>query len=193
MYDTTDGQILVDDVSIKDYDIQYLRSQMGYVPQDVFLFSDTIMNNAKFGSPNLTDEQVIQATKDADLYKNVMDFEDKFDTKIGERGITLSGGQKQRLSIARAIVREPKILILDDCLSAVDTNTENIILNNLERIMQNRTSVIISHRVSSAKLADKILVLDEGRVVEQGTHDELMDLGGSYRELYEKQLQMEEA
>jgi len=166
---------------------------MGYVPQDVFLFSDTIMNNAKFGSPNLTDEQVIQATKDADLYKNIMDFEDKFDTKIGERGITLSGGQKQRLSIARAIVREPKILVLDDCLSAVDTNTENIILNNLERIMQNRTSVIISHRVSSAKLADKILVLDGGRVIEQGTHDELMNLGGSYRELYEKQLQMEEA
>ncbi|MFN3851708.1 MAG: ABC transporter ATP-binding protein [Spirosomataceae bacterium] len=193
MYDTTDGQILIDDASIKDYDIQYLRSQMGYVPQDVFLFSDTIMNNAKFGSPNLTDEQVIQATKDADLYKNIMDFEDKFDTKIGERGITLSGGQKQRLSIARAIVREPKILVLDDCLSAVDTNTENIILNNLERIMQNRTSVIISHRVSSAKLADKILVLDGGRVIEQGTHDELMNLGGSYRELYEKQLQMEEA
>jgi ATP-binding cassette subfamily B protein len=165
---------------------------MGYVPQEVFLFSDTIMNNAKFGSPNLSNEQVIQATKDADLYQNIMDFPEKFETRLGERGITLSGGQKQRLSITRAIAREPKILILDDCLSAVDTNTENIILNNLQRIMQNRTSVIISHRVSSAKLADKILVLDNGEVVEQGTHDELYEKGGAYRELYEKQLQTEE-
>jgi ATP-binding cassette, subfamily B, multidrug efflux pump len=193
MYDATDGEILIDNESIKAYNIQHLRSQMGYVPQDVFLFSDTILNNAKFGSPNISDEKIIQATKDADLYKNIMDFTDGFDTKIGERGITLSGGQKQRLSIARAIVREPKILILDDCLSAVDTNTENIILNNLQRIMQNRTSVIISHRVSSAKLADKILVLDEGRVIEEGSHEELMTAGGAYRELYEKQLQLEEA
>jgi ATP-binding cassette subfamily B protein len=165
---------------------------MGYVPQEVFLFSDSIMNNAKFGSPNMTDKQVIKATQDADLYQNIMDFPEKFDTKLGERGITLSGGQKQRLSITRAIAREPKILILDDCLSAVDTNTENIILNNLQRIMQNRTSVIISHRVSSAKLADKILVLDNGEVVEEGTHNELYEKGGTYRELYEKQLQTEE-
>jgi len=192
MYDATEGDILIDDVSIKDYNIQHIRSQMGYVPQEVFLFSDTILNNAKFGSPDLTNEQIIQAVKDADLYKNIMDFPDKFDTKLGERGITLSGGQKQRLSIARAIAREPKILVLDDCLSAVDTNTENIILNNLERIMQNRTSIIISHRVSSAKLADKILMLDAGMVIEQGTHDELIKKDGAYRELYEKQLQSEE-
>lgn len=192
MYDTTNGDILFDGISIKDYDVQYLRSQMGYVPQEVFLFSDTIMNNAKFGSPNLSDEQVIQATKDADLYQNIIDFPEQFNTKLGERGITLSGGQKQRLSITRAIAREPKILILDDCLSAVDTNTENIILNNLQRIMQNRTSVIISHRVSSVKLADKILVLDNGEVLEEGTHDELYEKGGAYRELYEKQLQTEE-
>jgi ATP-binding cassette, subfamily B, multidrug efflux pump len=192
MYDTTNGDIYFDGISIKDYDVQYLRSQMGYVPQEVFLFSDTILNNAKFGSPDMTNEQIIKATKDADLYQNIIDFPDKFETKLGERGITLSGGQKQRLSIARAIAREPKILILDDCLSAVDTNTENIILNNLQRIMQNRTSVIISHRVSSAKLADKILVLDNGQVVEEGTHDELYERDGAYRELYEKQLQTEE-
>ncbi|WP_337044071.1 ABC transporter ATP-binding protein [Emticicia sp. 17c] len=192
MYDASEGEILLDGVPVKDYNIQHIRSQMGYVPQEVFLFSDTILNNAKFGSPDITDAQVIKAVKDADLYQNIMDFPDKFDTKLGERGITLSGGQKQRLSIARAIAREPKILILDDCLSAVDTNTENIILNNLQKIMQNRTSVIISHRVSSAKLADKILILDEGRVIEQGTHDELLRKDGAYRELYEKQLQGEE-
>ena len=192
MYDPTSGDILIDGISIKDYNIQHVRSQMGYVPQEVFLFSDTILNNAKFGSPDITDTQVVQAVKDADLYKNIMDFPDKFETKLGERGITLSGGQKQRLSIARAIAREPKILVLDDCLSAVDTNTENIILNNLERIMKNRTSVIISHRVSSAKLANKILMLDEGVVVEQGTHEDLMKKDGAYKELYEKQLQGEE-
>jgi ATP-binding cassette subfamily B protein len=192
MYDASQGEIMIDGTSIKDYNIQHVRSQMGYVPQEVFLFSDTILNNAKFGSPDITDERIIKAVKDADLYKNIMDFPDKFETKLGERGITLSGGQKQRLSIARAIAREPKILVLDDCLSAVDTNTENIILNNLERIMQNRTSVIISHRVSSAKLADKILMLDAGRVIEQGTHEELLKKDGAYKELYEKQLQSEE-
>lgn len=192
MYDATEGDILVDGVPIKEYNIHNLRSQMGYVPQDVFLFSDTIRNNAKFGSPNITDEQIEQAVKDADLYKNIMDFPEQFETKLGERGITLSGGQKQRLSIARAIAREPKILILDDCLSAVDTNTENIILNNLQRIMQNRTSLIISHRVSSAKLADKILVLDDGKVMEEGSHAQLLEKGGIYAELYEKQLQTEE-
>lgn len=192
MYDTSNGNIKIDDHDIKDYNVQYLRSQMGYVPQDVFLFSDTIANNVKFGSLELEDDAVIQATKDADLYQNIMDFEKGFDTQIGERGVTLSGGQKQRLSIARAIAREPKILILDDCLSAVDTNTENIILGNMERIMQNRTSIIISHRVSSAKLAQKIIVLDDGVIVEEGTHDSLMARNGAYKELYDKQLSTEE-
>ncbi|UBM59910.1 ABC transporter ATP-binding protein/permease [Marinilongibacter aquaticus] len=193
MYDTEKGRILIDGEDIRDYDVQYLRSQFGYVPQDVFLFSDSIRNNIKFGSPGLSEEAMQQAAKDADLYQNILGFEKGFDTEVGERGVTLSGGQKQRLSIARAIVREPKILILDDCLSAVDTNTENIILQNLERIMAARTSVIISHRVSSAKLADKIVVLDDGQIVEEGTHDILMAQNGVYKELYDKQMSMEEA
>lgn len=193
MYDTSSGDISVDQRNIKDYNIQNLRSQMGYVPQDVFLFSDSIANNVRFGSPEIGHDAIIQATKDADLYQNIVEFEKGFDTEIGERGVTLSGGQKQRLSIARAIVREPKILILDDCLSAVDTNTENIILGNLERIMQDRTSIIISHRVSSAKLAQNIIVLDEGAIVEEGSHDDLMAKNGVYKELYDKQLSTEEA
>ena len=192
LYDPTEGTILIDDIPLKDYNIQSLRGQTGYVPQDVFLFSDSIAQNVAFGATNMSFERIEQATKDADLYANIKDFPEGFETRVGERGITLSGGQKQRLSIARAIARNPKILILDDCLSAVDTQTENTILTNLQRIMQDRTSVIISHRVSSAKLADFILVLDEGRVVEQGTHNQLIEQNGVYKELYEKQLQGEE-
>jgi ATP-binding cassette subfamily B protein len=192
MYDASSGEIRIDNVPIQEYNLMSVREQMGYVPQDVFLFSDTISNNVRFGKPDLSQERVEQAIRDADLYQNVLGFPEQFDTRVGERGVTLSGGQKQRLSIARAIVRDPRILILDDCLSAVDTNTENIILNNLQRIMQNRTSVVISHRVSSAKLADHIIMLDEGEIVEQGTHSELISRNGAYRELYEKQLQTEE-
>jgi ATP-binding cassette subfamily B protein len=192
LYDPTEGRILIDGIELKDYNLQSLRGQMGYVPQDVFLFSDSIAQNVAFGATNMSFEQIEKATKDADLYANIIDFPEGFETRVGERGITLSGGQKQRLSIARAIARNPKILILDDCLSAVDTQTENTILTNLQRIMQDRTSVIISHRVSSAKLADFILVLDEGLVVEQGTHTELIEQNGIYKELYEKQLQGEE-
>ena len=192
MYDVTSGEIKVDGVPLKDYNLTGIREQMGYVPQDVFLFSETISNNVRFGKPDLPQTRVEQALRDADLYQNVVDFPEGFETRVGERGVTLSGGQKQRLSIARAIARDPKILILDDCLSAVDTNTENIILNNLRRIMADRTSVVISHRVSSAKLADHIIMLDEGEIVEQGTHDELMNRNGAYRELYDKQLQTEE-
>ena len=193
MYDTTAGRIEIDHKDIKDYQIQYLRSQMGYVPQDIFLFSESISNNIKFGMPEISDNAVRKAAKDADLLHNIEGFKEGFDTLIGERGVTLSGGQKQRLSIARAVVREPKILILDDCLSAVDTNTENKILNNLELIMKDRSSIIISHRVSSAKLADRIIVLDEGRIVEEGTNQSLLDAGGIYKELYEKQMNIEEA
>jgi ATP-binding cassette subfamily B multidrug efflux pump len=192
LYDPTEGQILIDGTRMQDYDVHAYRRQIGYVPQDVFLFSDTIQNNVRFGTTDMPFERIEQAVKDADLYNNIRDFPHGYETVLGERGITLSGGQKQRLSIARAIARDPKILVLDDCLSAVDTNTENIILNNMKRIMENRTSVIISHRVSSAKLADRIVVLDDGKIVEQGTHTELMASNGAYKELYEKQLIAEE-
>jgi len=189
MYDSTSGEILVDNRPIQDYALASLRSQIGVVPQDVFLFSDTIANNISFGIDNPDLELVTQAAKDADVYQNILDFPKGFDTLLGERGITLSGGQKQRVSIARAIAKEPKILILDDCLSAVDTKTENAILNSLKKIMENRTSIIISHRVSSAKLADQIIVLDEGRIVERGDHASLMSQKGVYAALFEKQTQ----
>ncbi|MDJ1468725.1 ABC transporter ATP-binding protein [Cytophagaceae bacterium DM2B3-1] len=194
MYDVTQGHIRVDGVDIRDYSLPSLRGQIGFVPQDVFLFSDSIRNNIRFGLEEdaVTEDQIIQAAKDADLYENIVRFPEGFDTRVGERGITLSGGQKQRVSIARAIVREPRLLILDDALSAVDTKTENAILHSLSRIMKGRTSVIISHRVSSAKLADRIIVLDEGQIVEQGTHESLIQQNGVYKELYEKQLQTEE-
>jgi ATP-binding cassette, subfamily B, multidrug efflux pump len=193
MYDATSGNILIDGIDIKAYTISSLRQQIGYVPQDVFLFSDTIADNIAFGSVQLSEEQIIKASRDADVYENIMGFSEGFKTMVGERGVTLSGGQKQRVSMARAIVREPAILILDDALSAVDTKTENTILNNLQLVMENRTSVIISHRVSSVKLADKILVLDDGNVVETGTHDSLLARNGFYKEMYEKQIQLEEA
>ncbi|MGV3502997.1 MAG: ABC transporter ATP-binding protein [Adhaeribacter sp.] len=189
LYDCSNGRITIDGIDVRDYDIPTLRSQIGYVPQDVFLFSDTIRNNIGFGMETMTEEQMVQAARDADVYDNIMRFPEGFDTKLGERGITLSGGQKQRVSIARALVKEPRILILDDSLSAVDTKTENTILNNLQRIMEDRTTIIVSHRVSSAKLADHILVLDDGQVVQHGTHEELMQQEGLYKALYEKQLQ----
>jgi ATP-binding cassette subfamily B protein len=163
------------------------------VPQDVFLFSDTIFNNISFGLTDANPDTVIQAAKDADVYENITAFPLGFETRVGERGITLSGGQKQRVSIARAIVRNPKILMLDDALSAVDTKTENNILNSMKRIMLNRTTIIISHRVSSAKLANRIVVLIDGQIVEVGTHEELLAHDGLYRDLYEKQTQMDEA
>nr|WP_246611524.1 ABC transporter ATP-binding protein [Arthrospiribacter ruber] len=192
MYDPSSGSILIDGRDIKSYDIASLRKQIGYVPQDVFLFSDSISNNIGFGLDTIPDGVVEKAAKDADVYENIVEFPNGFETKLGERGITLSGGQKQRVSIARAIAKEPSILLLDDCLSAVDTKTENAILTALKDIMAKRTSIIISHRVSSAKLADKIIVLDDGKVVEQGTHQFLMDKKGVYAELYEKQTQTPE-
>lgn len=193
MYDAREGQVLIDDIAIDEYNLNSLRTQLGYVPQDVFLFSDTIHNNIAFGLTDTHEERVISAAKDADVYENIMGFPQGFNTRVGERGITLSGGQKQRVSIARAIVREPKILMLDDALSAVDTNTENNILNSLKRIMKGRTTIIISHRVSSAKLANKIIVLVDGEVVEEGSHEALLSKGGFYKDLYEKQTQLDEA
>lgn len=192
MYDTTEGTIYIDETPIEDYNISKLRAQSGYVPQDVFLFSETIGNNIAFGNVNLTEEQIKAAAADADLLENISRFPQGFETRLGERGITLSGGQKQRVSIARAIARNPKILILDDALSAVDTKTENSILNALKKIMKGRTSIIISHRVSSAKLADKIIVVDDGRIVEQGTNESLLKKNGVYKELYDKQLTEED-
>ena len=188
MFDATSGTILIDGKDITSYNISWLRSQIGYVPQDVFLFSDSITNNIGFGLEGELDRELIEtAAKDADVYDNIIEFPNGFDTRLGERGITLSGGQKQRVSIARAIAKQPKILVLDDCLSAVDTKTENAILNSLNKIMKGRTSIIISHRVSSAKLADLIVVLDDGRLIERGTHEVLMEKKGVYAELYEKQ------
>ena len=192
LYDVSSGEILVDELLIKDFDITNLRSQIGYVPQDVFLFSDTIFNNIAFGLTAGDAQKVIQAAKHADVYQNIIDFPQGFNTRVGERGITLSGGQKQRVSIARAIVREPKILLLDDVLSAVDTKTENTILNSMKSIMQGRTTIIISHRVSSAKLANKIIVLNEGTIAEEGTHETLLERRGVYYELYEKQMMADE-
>ncbi len=193
LYDASSGEILIDNVPVRDYQLQHLRRQMGYVPQDVFLFSDTIYNNIAFGLEVANEEKILQAARDADVYDNIMEFPQGFATRVGERGITLSGGQKQRVSIARAIVREPKILILDDALSAVDTKTEDAILNSMHRVMQGRTTLIISHRVSSAKLANRIIVLVDGQIVEQGTHAELMNSGGFYQDLYEKQILGEES
>jgi ATP-binding cassette subfamily B protein len=192
LFDVREGEILIDNIPITHYQLNSLRSQIGYVPQDVFLFSDTIFNNIGFGIANPDKDKIYQAAKDADVYENINAFPAGFETRIGERGVTLSGGQKQRVSIARAIVRDPKILMLDDALSAVDTKTENNILNSMKRIMQGRTSIIISHRVSSAKLANRIIVLIDGKVMEEGTHEQLISKDGLYRELFEKQGQMDE-
>ena len=197
LYDISGGAILIDGKNIKDYSLHSLRSQIGCVPQDVFLFSDTIKNNISYGNEQAGEEDIIKAAKDAELYDNVMDFSNGFETSIGERGITLSGGQKQRVSIARALIRDPQILILDDCLSAVDTKTGHAILNNLYRTvnannLKVKTTIIISHRVSSVKSANRIMVIKDGEIVEEGMHKSLLEKDGVYRSLYEKQLQAEE-
>ncbi|MGY8981485.1 MAG: ABC transporter ATP-binding protein [Cytophagales bacterium] len=188
MYDISSGSLKIDGKSIQKYNLSCLRSQIGFVPQDVFLFSDSIRNNIAFGNPGMNEEKIIQAAKDADLLNNIADLPNGFDTRVGERGITLSGGQKQRVSIARAVAREPKILILDDALSAVDTKTENTILEAMAKIMKGRTSLIISHRVSSAKLASKIIVLLDGSIIEQGSHEDLLEKNGAYKGIYDQQL-----
>jgi len=192
LYDANSGEICIDSIPIQDYNLVSLRRQVGVVPQDVFLFSDTIFNNIGFGLTEPNEAQINLAAKNADVYDTIQAFPQGFATRVGERGITLSGGQKQRVSIARAIAREPKILILDDSLSAVDTKTENNILNSLKKIMTGRTTIIISHRVSSAKLASQILVIDEGMIVEEGTHESLLAKGGTYKGLFEKQMLAEE-
>ena len=188
-YDASNGQVTVDRKQIHELNLNSLRSNIGYVPQDVFLFSETIAKNIAFGmKEEISIETVHTAAKQADIYDNIIDFPLGFETHIGERGITLSGGQKQRISIARAIIRDPQILIFDDCLSAVDTETEEKILGHLKDLMKCKTTIIISHRVSSVKHADQIIVLDKGQIVERGNHDELLKTEGAYYSLYRKQL-----
>ncbi len=188
LFDTTKGIILIDDIPIQKCNLDSVRSQIGFVPQDPFLFSDTIENNIKFGKENATEKEIIEAAKSAVIHDNITEFKNGYKTILGERGVTLSGGQKQRTSIARAIIKNPKILIFDDCLSAVDTETEETILSNLKRVSKNKIAFIISHRVSSTKNADKIIVLDKGQIIQQGTHNQLIKKEGYYKELYEQQL-----
>ena len=192
MYDVNTGEIYINDQSISSLDLPSYRQQIGFVPQEVFLFSDTIGQNIAFGIDSTDQNKIEQAAKDAAVYANIIEFELGFNTLIGERGITLSGGQKQRVSIARAIYKNPQLLIFDDCLSAVDTKTEEEILTNLGKVMHGKTSILISHRISTIKNADMILVLDGGKIIEQGTHADLIKKNGVYFELYEKQLLEEE-
>lgn len=192
MYDLDSGFIKIDNIEIQNHQLYSLRKQMAMVPQEVFLFSDSIRNNIAFGIDNITDNEVIDASKKAVIYDNIMSFDKAFETMVGERGVTLSGGQKQRVSIARAIIKKPKILVFDDALSAVDTKTEEAILKQLKEIMKQRTSVIISHRVSTIKHADLILYMEDGEIVEKGTHEELLALQKAYSSLYQMQLLEEE-
>jgi len=192
LYDVNEGRITIDEKEIGKVNLFDLRNSIGIVPQDAFLFSDTIKNNIKFGKEDATDDEVEAAAKSAVVHDNIIGFNKQYETILGERGITLSGGQKQRVSIARAIIKNPKILLFDDCLSAVDTETEEAILNNLQEICKDKTTIIVSHRVSSAKNADKIIILDEGRIIEQGTHNQLINQEGYYAALYLKQLSEKE-
>ncbi len=191
-YDPSAGEILLDGISLKDWDIQHVRKHLGFVPQDVFLFSTSIAENIRFGQDDLTSDEMYQAARFADVHDNIMEFPDQYETLLGERGVTLSGGQKQRVSLARALAKRPTMLILDDCLSAVDTHTEHKILEHLRSIMDDKTSLIISHRVSSAKLASRIFVLQDGNLLEEGTHKQLMKSKQLYYDLYQQQLNEEQ-
>jgi ATP-binding cassette subfamily B multidrug efflux pump len=191
MYDPTNGHITIDGLDIRRMDLQSLRRQISYVPQDVFLFSDTITNNILFGAKNGSMEQVQQAARQASVDKEIMGFHQQYDTLIGERGVTLSGGQKQRISIARALVKDPQIVVFDDCLSAVDARTEKEILGNLYRFLQHKTAIIITHRIFTLFDFDNIVVLEDGRIVEMGTHKDLLSRNGYYSYLYEQQQQQE--
>jgi ATP-binding cassette subfamily B protein len=192
LYDVENGSVTIDGVKLAELNLYDLRNSIGIVPQDAFLFSDSIKNNIKFGKEEATDEEVVESAKKAVVHNNIINFKNQYETILGERGITLSGGQKQRVSIARAIIKDPEILLFDDCLSAVDTETEEQILNNLFEICKNKTTIIVSHRVSSAKNADKIIILEEGEILQQGTHSQLVNQEGYYKELYLKQLSEKE-
>jgi ATP-binding cassette subfamily B protein len=192
MHDVKVGEILMEGTPLAELNLYDLRNSIGIVPQDAFLFSDTIKNNIKFGKENATDEEVYEAARKSVVHDNIIQFNQQYETILGERGITLSGGQKQRVSIARAIIKNPEILLFDDCLSAVDTETEEKILNNLLEISKDKTTIIVSHRVSSAKNADIIIILEEGKIIQQGSHNQLVNQEGYYKELYYKQLSEKE-
>jgi len=192
LYDVTSGTVLIDGKPIKELNLDNIRQSIGAVPQDAFLFSDSIKDNIKFGKNDATEDEVVAVSKQAVVHDNIMGFSKQYDTVLGERGITLSGGQKQRVSIARALIKDPEIYLFDDCLSAVDTETEEEILNNLKSASKNKTTIIVSHRVSSAKNANKIIVLEDGSLIQQGTHDELCAVDGYYKELYKHQLSEKE-
>ncbi|NJM80026.1 MAG: ABC transporter ATP-binding protein [Flavobacterium sp.] len=192
LYDVTSGTVLIDEKPIQEVNLDDLRNNIGVVPQDAFLFSDSIKNNIKFGNENATDEEVINAAKKAVVHHNIENFTHQYETVLGERGITLSGGQKQRVSIARALIKNAPILLLDDCLSAVDTETEEAILTNLMEFCKDKTTLLVSHRISSAKNADKIIILEDGKIIQQGTHNQLVVEDGYYKELYFKQLSEKE-
>ena len=192
LLEATAGEIRIDGVPIQNIPLHQLRASIGYVPQDPFLFSDSLWENIAYGVEDVTEEQIREAARISRIQKDVEDFPQRFETLVGERGVTLSGGQKQRATISRAIIRNPKILILDDALSSVDTHTEEEILNHLKGVMRNRTSIIVAHRISTVRDADWIIVLDDGRIVEQGKHEDLVALGGIYADLYHRQQLTEE-
>ena len=193
LYDVSSGQIRIDDVPVGTLNLKDLRDAIGAVPQDAFLFSDTIENNIRFGKEEASNEEIESVAKMAVVHENITGFAKGYQTVLGERGITLSGGQKQRISIARALLKDPVIYLFDDCLSAVDTETEEVILSNLKKASRHKTTLIVSHRVSSAIHADKVIVLENGRVLQTGTHDELMAQEGYYKELYINQLSGKES
>jgi ATP-binding cassette, subfamily B, multidrug efflux pump len=191
MYDTTKGTIELEKTDIREIDLKSLREQISYVPQDVFLFSDSVANNISFGMKDGISKQVEKAAMQASVHKDILGFGEKYETLLGERGVTLSGGQKQRISIARALIKEHRLVIFDDCLSAVDAKTENEIIANLYEYLENRTAIIITHRIFSLFHFDKIVVIEDGQIVEKGTHEELLNLNGFYTELYNRQQQQD--
>jgi len=192
LYDVEKGEIAVDGENVEDLNLYDLRNSVGFVPQDAFLFSDSISNNIKFGKEEATYDEIVSVSQKAMVHNNIIAFNKQYETILGERGITLSGGQKQRVSIARAMIKDAPILLLDDCLSAVDTETEEAILNNLLEFCKDKTTIIVSHRVSSAKNADRIIILEDGEILQQGTHNQLVNQPGYYKELYLKQLSEKE-